>query len=255
MNKKPLIYIFYALSAISTLNATQLIAFWDFNDGYDFENDSVQIIHSASQGSGTLYQQRADTDGNGKGGNSYFNNELTGISSSINVTSGKAIAWDDVRKSGDNDAEFFLTFSTSGFRNIQLSFDLKGNDNDSIVSYDIKYSLSRLIDVTNLPDVIGTIKDFKTDTSISLFDNKLTPESINVPAFDRVTIDFFTVTEMNDKSFIAMRLDDFKENNAMSIDNLLITGNAIPEPSIYILVLGTLALGLVCWKQSRSIES
>ena len=49
--------------------STNLIAFWDFNDGFDVADETVQIVHTASQRSGTLYQQRADTDGNGKGGN------------------------------------------------------------------------------------------------------------------------------------------------------------------------------------------
>ena len=35
------------------------------------------------------------------------------------------MAWDDVSKSGDNDAEFFITFSSAGFPNINLYFDIR----------------------------------------------------------------------------------------------------------------------------------
>ena len=68
--------------------------------------DTPQIVHNASTGSGVIY-----SNGNGK---------EFGITSS----SGKSMAWDDVGKSGDNDAEFFITFSSAGFQNINLYFDI-----------------------------------------------------------------------------------------------------------------------------------
>ena len=233
----------------SLLHGSSLIAYWDFDDGYAVDNDTVQITHIASLGSGTLYQQRADTDGNGKGGNAFTQSGLSGSNSSITSAGGKAMAWDDVSKSGANDAEIFLTFSTTGFSNIQLDFDLKGNDGDGILSYDLKYSLNTLVDVTNPADVIGTIKDFELGFSTSFLNNEPTQSVTNTPAFERVYVDFSAVSEINNQAYVAIRLDDFKENDAMSIDNVLITGTAIPEPSTYGLITAMLLAGLVGYRR------
>ena len=48
---------------------------------------------------------------------------------------------------------------------------------------------------------------------------------------------------------MALRLDDFKENDAMSIDNVVVTGTAIPEPSTYAMLLGLTAIGFVFTKK------
>lgn len=224
-------------------HSIDLIAFWDFNDGFDFDNDSVQIVHAASIGSGTLFQQRADTDGNGKGGNAYSQSGFSGATSSINASDGKSMAWDDVSKSGDNDAEFFLTFSTAGFTDIEISFDIKGNTVDGIVSYDVKYDFNALIDVTDPGDVTGTIKDFSGGNSTSLLNNHTVPTGINTAAFERTTLDFLAA--IDNQNTVTVRFDDFKENDALSIDNLLITGTAVPEPGHIGAVAGALALAWV----------
>jgi hypothetical protein len=236
------------LLAASNLRGSSLIAYWDFDDGYAVENDTVQITHNAVLGEGTLYQQRADTDGNGKGGNAFTQSGFSGSTPSISSAGGKAMAWDDVGKSGENDAEIFLTFSTSGYRDIQLSFDLKGNDEAGILSFDLKYSLNTLVDVTNPTDVTGTIKDFELGFSTSFLNNEATLGLTNTPAFERVLVDFNALSEINDQAYVAIRMDDFKENDAMSIDNVLITGTAIPEPQTYGLITALLLAGLVAYR-------
>jgi hypothetical protein len=212
-----------------------VVAFWDFNDGFDAGSGQVQILHSASVGSGTLYQQRADIDGNGKGGNA-----LVDAGNSINVEAGQAMAWDDIAKSGDNDAEFFVTFSTMNLSGIVVSFDLRGNAG-IIPSFDLKYSTSALDDVANPGDVIGTIKDFSGGLSTEIFNNY----SINAGAtFTRISLDLSSITGLNNQSFVALRFDDFDRetgNNDMRIDNFLVT--AIPEPAGALLGgLGLMAL-------------
>ena len=221
--------LFFILINI-TLNAQSVIANWDFNDGYSFDNDTPQILHNASLGSGVIYQQRADTDGNGKGGNAF--NQF-GISSS----SGKSMAWDDVSKSGDNDAEFFITFSSLGFQNINLYFDIKGNGDAGILSYDLKYDFNYLED-SNPVDVSGTVKDFASGSSLSFLNNEALPASISGAdsEFSQVSIVFGSL--LDNQNIVALRLDDFKENDAMSIDNVLIIGTVIPEPSTYALLIG-----------------
>ena len=219
--------------------AESVIAFWDFNDGFDVPDESVQIIHNASIGAGTLYQQRADTDGNGKGGNA-FTDMLLGI----NAADGRSMAWDDVAKSGANDAEFFLEVSTTGFTNIQVSLDIRGNGDvdDEIQSYDLKFDTNALVDVTNPGAVVGTIRDFENGTSTDVFNNQ--PLVLNGTTFVRETIDLSGFTELNNQNVIAIRLDDFDGNGDLRLDNVLVTGiSAVPEPSS-VAMLGM--LGCVC---------
>jgi hypothetical protein len=212
------------LSPFATLHASDtLIAYWDFNMPFSFPDKSVQIIHSASSGNGFLYQQRADTDGNGKTGNAYAN-----VDYGINSTAGLAMAWDDIAKSGDNDAEFFMTFSTLSLTNVTVSFDIRGNTS-IIPSFDLKYSLNSLVDVTNPGAVIGTIKDFSGGISTEIFNNQ--PLAAGA-SYQRVTMNLGSITALNNQAYVALRIDDFDDgtgNNDLRIDNILIT--AIPEPS------------------------
>lgn len=238
------IYLFLLFSLpFAFLHSQSVIANWDFNDGYDVGNDTPQIVHSASFGSGTLYQQRADTDGNGKGGNAF---DQFGITSSA----GKAMAWDDVGKSGDNDAEVFVTFSTTGYQNINMYFDILGNVDAGILSFDLKYDFNTLVDA-NPADVSGTVKDFNGGTSTSFLNNEALPASINdIDAdFSQVSISFGTA--LDNQNFVAIRLDDFKENDALSIDNVVITGTVIPEPSTYAMGLASLALVVTLLRRKR----
>ena len=220
---------------LATAPAATLIAFWDFNDGYDAGNDAVQIAHTASQGSGTLYQQRADIDGNGKGGITYTNPTV-----GIDVTDGKAMAWDDIGKSGDNDAEFFLEFSTAGYQDIQIRFDVQGNTDDPIVSFDLKYSTNPLDDVTDPGDVTGTIKDFQGGVSSEIYNNEPFTDGLNDPRYVEQLIDLSSVTGLNDQTYLALRFDDFDKdtgNNDLRFDNILVTGTPVPEPASGLLAL------------------
>ena len=237
MKTSRLLSILACLALGQTSSSAVVVAFWDFNDGFSEADEVPQIVHGATQGSGTLYQQRADTDGNGKGGTSFVD-----AINAINASDGKSMAWDDVGKGGDNDAEVFVVFSTTGLQNIRFRFDLEGNPDDGITSYDVKYALSPLVDVVNPPDVTGTIKDFDGGTSVSLLNNNLVPAGTNA-GFVEVALDFSGETALNNQSTVVIRFDDFKENDGMKIDNVLITADAIPEPSSTALVaLGALGL-------------
>ena len=228
---------------IINLNAQSVIANWDFNDGFSLDNDTPQIVHNASSGSGVIYQQRADTDGNGKGGNAF---DQFGITSS----SGKSMAWDDVGKSGDNDAEFFITFSSAGFQNISLYFDIKGNDDAGILSYDLKYDFNNLQD-SNPADVSGTVKDFASGLSTSFLNNEVLPTSISGldAEFSQISVDFGSL--LDNQNIVALRFDDFKENDAMSIDNVVVIGTVIPEPSTYAMLLGLIVLAFAFIRKHR----
>ncbi len=232
--------------AATSAQAETVIAFWDFNDGFGVTDEVPQIIHTASIGSGTIYQQRADTDGNGKGGVDFVNGTF-----GINVVGDRAIAWDDIAKSGGNDAELFAEFSTLGFTSIQVRFDIRGNfdaqanSGTIIQTYDIKYDNNGLVDIVNPPDVTGTIKDFAGGLSTTFESNR----TINLEdSYITQSLDFTGLTSLENQSVVAIRLDDFVRdgNDAMRIDNFLVTGTAaIPEPStasLLTLMAGGLAM-------------
>lgn len=240
MKNCPLILLI-SFFLFSQLQAQSVIANWDFNDGYDVGNDTPQIVHSASVGSGTIYQQRADTDGNGKGGNAFSQFGITSLA-------GKSMAWDDVGKSGDNDAEFFVTFSTTGYQNINMYFDILGNEDGGIVSFDLKYDFNVLEDA-NPADVSGTVKDFNAGSSNDFLNNETLPVSINAIDADFTQISVSFAGLLDNQNLVAIRLDDFKENDAMSIDNVVITGTVIPEPSTYAIVLASLASLVVFFRK------
>jgi PEP-CTERM motif len=227
-----------AVSVLVFAHSSQaaVIGFWDFNNYPVAPNKTVQVVHLANLGNGTLYQQRADTSSNGKAGGAFVD-----AANGINAAAGRALAWDDVAKAGQNDGEFFVTFSTAGLQNINVSFDLRGNALGGIASYDLKYSLVPLVDVTNPIDVIGTIKDFDMGISNSLLNNQLVGNPLGLTRF---SFDLSTLTSgaVDNQGFVAIRLDDFQANDALSIDNLLITG-VVPEPSTALLGgLGLLGL-------------
>ncbi len=224
--------------ALANTSSAAVIGFWDFNNGFALANNVPQIVHNATTGAGILYQQRADTDGNGKGGNAFVD-----AGNSLNSIAGQAMAWDDVAKTGENDAEFFITFSTFNFTNIVVSFDIKGNATagSGINSYDLKYALTGLVDVTNPGAVIGTIKDFDGGLSTVVYDDQL---NANSTTFSRITIDFSAlgITAMDNQNVVALRFDDWEANDALSIDNFLITGTPVGVPEPAAAVLGGLGL-------------
>lgn len=205
----------------------ETIAFWGFNGGFDYKDESSQIVHSADIGTGTIYQQRGDTDGNGKTGRSYTLNGTT-------INEGKAMAWDDVSKSGNNDAEFFITFSTTGYSDIKISMDLGGNSDDGIESFDVKYSLEPLEDAI-IDDVDGFIKDFKDGLSIGYLNdwpsNKLEEYrrmildlSGNNGSIDVAEQDQLKLSAIENQEYVVLRFDDWEDNDALKIDNVLIEG-------------------------------
>lgn len=228
----------------SAASAQSLIAFFDFNDGFSVADETPSIAHAATLGAGTLHQQRADTDGNGKGGLTYVNAGL-GIDTS-GALDDRAMAWDDISKSGDNDAEFFIETSTLGFTNIQIRMDVRGNDEGtSLAEFDFKYDPNPLEDVTDPGDVTGTIKDFQGGTSTTFLNNQGFPGD---DTFQTLVVNLTGVTDVENQSVVTFRFDDFDGNDALRIDNVLVTGTAVPEPSS---LLSLSAAGVVAFARRR----
>ncbi len=230
LNFATLLLASVSLVICSTADAQQqTIAFWDF-EAVVGQDEAPQIVVAPSIGTGTLYQQRADTDGNGKGGAPFVDSAL-----GINVPASRAIAWDDFGKSGDNDGEFFVVVSTVGYENIQVSFDYKGNDDnldgdavniaDGFTRFDAKYTLSDLVDVTLSFDgniTFVTIKDFAVPSIDLLTNVTVTNDSVN---YQRMVLN--APATANDQAVFSFRLDDFEGNDSVRFDNVLISGTPI----------------------------
>lgn len=230
-------FLLATLLAIPAAQA-ETIAFWDFNDGFVVDDETPQIVHtaSASIGNAILYQQRADTDGNGKGGNVFID-----LVNGINASDGRSIAWDDQGKTGDNDAEIFVTFATSNFTDIIISFDVRGESPNLPTSLDIKFDTNPLEEV-NAADVSGPVQDFAGGNSITVTGGNNAAFPVT-DAFTRVTFDLSSTDALENQSFLAIRLDDFADgNDSLRIDNFLITGTAVPEPGTALLALAGLPL-------------
>jgi len=224
--------------------AQQLIGYWDFDNGFDLRDEDAagepifppQLAHSAPVGSGVIYQQRAEIDGNGKGGNAYAN-ALFGI----NSDGDRSIAWDDIARSGsDDDGELFIEFSTAGFQDIQISFDVEWDVDDDPTEfneYDIRYSNNPLVDVISPADGVSLIKDFTDGVSIDFANNLFVPTTDG--EFTRTTIDLTGAPGVDNQLSFALRLDDFDGGDDVRFDNFLVTGTAIgvPEPSSLALAL------------------
>lgn len=223
---------------MGSASAAESIAFFDLNTGFSETGDPVQITHPSSDGQSTLYQQRADIDGDGIDGafvGTAYSNPSLGIASAA----GAGLLWDDRAKSGDNDAEFFVLTSTSGYKDIQIHFNVRG---DGIDSFDFKYDFNSLQDTpTNLaangdPEELFTIKDFLNGDSFRPDQLDGTNVSFSdfpvdaVSGFTNVTYDLSPQTDINNQPVFAFRIDDLQGNNAIIFDNVLITGTAVPEP-------------------------
>lgn len=233
--KKPTLFALGAFAFLSGVSQAATIAFWDFNDHPDLTGQSniVQVIHASSVGTGSVYQQKAEIELDGKTGVAYDNG------SGLTAIAGKAMGWDDFAKSGSNDdGEFFITFSTFNFTNIVVSFDLKGNDDagEGVNRFDLKYSLNTLLNtaVSGLSGGSGTIKTFDGNVDV------LANQSVVTNGVTYTRVSYNLPAGVDGQTYVALRFDDWKEGNAMSIDNLLISGTAVPEPSAAL--LGCVAL-------------
>lgn len=232
--KRPILSALGAFAVLSGVSQAATIAFWDFNNHPDLTGQSniVQVIHTASVGTGSVFQQKAEIELDGKTGVAYDNG------SGLTAIAGKAMGWDDFAKSGSaDDGEFFITFSTFNFTNIVVSFDLKGNDdlNEGVSRFDLKYSLNTLLNSAFTGSAgSGTIKTFDGNVDV------LANQTVTTNGVTYTRVSYSLPVGVNGQNYVALRFDDWKEGNAMSIDNLLISGTAVPEPSAAL--LGCVAL-------------
>lgn len=194
-------------------NAT-VLAIWDFGPSsayYTLEPDYYNTVAMP-----TLYLHGSGLDIDGKNGIAYLDAD------GINHIAGQAGGWDDINKSGtENDAALFITIDTSGFSNLSIRWDYKS---ELAVSFDFSYRTS-------------------ADGSwVKIINNQPITPGWAANQWYSVEIDMSGYTEMNNQSYLQLRLDDLVEgpgNDKFAIDNIEITG--IPEPGTLLL------LGLGGW--------
>ena len=204
-NRSTILSLVVTTTFLTNAQSASLIAYWDFDNGFEEADEDPQIVHPASQGAGTLFQQRADTDGNGKGGVAFSDPAL-----GINSAGDRSFAWDDVSKSGDNDGEFFIVISTVGFQGINIRFDVEGNPDGGVTSFDLKFDTNPLVDVTNPGEVVGTIKDFDGGLSTDLLNNELFTTGLNDDmGFVEQVLDLSSTTALDNQQVLVLRFDDF----------------------------------------------
>ena len=186
----------------------------------------------------------------------FINKELTRmemVKVAMHLANSESLVWPENQWLGMMSAKveimtLFVTFSTTGYQNINMYFDILGNEDGGIVSFDLKYDFNVLEDA-NPADVSGTVKDFNAGSSNDFLNNETLPVSINAIDADFTQISVSFAGLLDNQNLVAIRLDDFKENDAMSIDNVVITGTVIPEPSTYAIVLASLASLVVFFRK------
>jgi len=203
-------------------SATQM-AIWTFDNPVG-GTDAVTATNTLLQGMPTITLLLADIDDNGKGGTTYT--DVEGVS----YEAAKAAAWDDVAKSGDNDAQWICAISTTGFEDISIRFDYMGNDDDPIESLDLDYRINggEWVEVENNYAIDGT------------------------DVWKIFSYDYSAINAIENQTLVEFRFDDLESgdsNGDFRFDNFEVTGTAVPEPATFALF----SLGGLLLKRKRQV--
>lgn len=136
-----------------------------------------------------------------------------------------------------------LSFAATGYRDISISYtlrDIDGSPDNSVQQLALQYRLGAAGGWTNLP--AGYVTDASAGPS---FAGLTTAVSVNGPAVldDQSTVQFRILTTN------AVGSDEW-----IGIDNIVVSGTAIPEPATYAVLCGVAALGLAVWRRRRPAE-
>jgi hypothetical protein len=200
--------LFISLIIITSANAAQQMAIWDFGVSSDYYTEVPTA--ETMVGTPTLVVWGGEIDPDGKNGVAYV--DLLGVSH----IDGQAAAWEDVKVSGD-DAEWDVTINTTGWQNIGVRFDYKAWD-PTTTTFDLDYRLS------------------DTAEWIAILDNQtITADS----AFHAFAYSLADIDAIENQSFVQFRFNDLDENGngKFAFDNLEFSGTQIPEP-VTIMLLG-----------------
>lgn len=235
-----------------------MVAFWGFADDYNFtanpnKQDFAADVDATVAGDANLqaFVGVADElDDNGGGGFVGYTSPASGIAYGTTRT----IKWDDLKGGGDdfdiegvdsfqvdklggdgpeaddfgNDALIYLTLDGTGYTDFGIRFDVEGTPGDLPSSFDVFYRVDG-------PTGTWFRDPSQNNMPLAFLDyDPIDPE--NQFADSGV----IALSELlNNASSIEVLISDFAENGngEMEIDNVEITGTAIPEPTSLMLVL------------------
>ena len=263
---------------------TDVIAFWDFEADYDFDdgadgpnkqdflasNPGVGIDNTVS-GNANLQAflgEADELDDNGGGGSLSYTSPVSGVTFGPSRT----IKWDDLRgggvdfdiagqtefnviKGGDpvelddfgNDALLYITLDGTGFQDLQLRFDIEGTP--TIEDPDAPGEL-----ISALPDEFDVFYRttgptgtwFRDINNFELSFSDLSPVDPDNQVADTGYISLGAA--LDNQAQIEIIINDFDNNgdSELEIDNIEIVGNvaAVPEPSSASLLM-MVGMGLI----------
>ena len=198
--------------------ATQLVI-WTF--GADSGSYTTDPTSGVASGTAVLTLADGDLDANGKDGFAYT--DIVGTAHDP----GQAAAWNDVKVSGP-DAEVIIEFTSLGYEDLAVRFDYRS---EGAEFFDLAYSLNGTDFTQHLDNQAGFNVNW---------------DDVGSP-FETVSVDLGGVAALQNATKVYLRFDDFEEEDGddrFAFDNFEITGNAIPEPQVALLLGMALLLGL-----------
>jgi hypothetical protein len=200
-----------SLIIITSANATQQMAIWDFGPiaaGYTTNPTAEYLV-----GTPTLVLSGGTMDPDGKDGVAYT--DAAGVFHAV----GQSAAWDDVKVSSSPDAKWIVTLNTTGWADISVRFDYKAWDSTT-TSFDLSYQINN------------------SGTWVSILDNQtIIPDK----AFHSFAYSLASIDAIENCSSVQLKVSDLdKGNNQFAFDNYELTGTLIPEPA----TIGLFGLGI-----------
>lgn len=209
--------VVFLLALGSSANANLMVV-WDF--GPDSSNYTLVPQFEYVSGVPALAAGNADYDADGGNGVAFTD---AGGNSHID---GQALHWNDVSKSGGNDANIIITIDTTGWQDMSIRWDYKSDASggkQGPVRFDLDYAVG-------------------SGDWINILNNQAITRD---EAWHEFSYDLSSLTAINNQSSVQFRINDIKENDIKDgdywQDNIQLTG--VPEPlSIAFLALGGIAL-------------
>jgi hypothetical protein len=203
----------FLLTLGSAANA-DLMAVWDF--GPNSTNYTLVSQYEYVSGVPTLAAGNADYDADG--GNGVAFTDAAGNSHAA----GQALHWNDVAKSGGDDAYIIITIDTTGWQDMAIRWDYM-SDNTGTKKGPVRFDLDYAVgsgDWTNIVNNYAITRDDK---------------------WHEFSYDLSSLTAINNQSSVQFRINDIKEDAQKDgdywQDNIQVTG--IPEPiSVILFALG-----------------
>jgi hypothetical protein len=199
-----LLGVVFLLALGSRANA-DLMAVWDF--GPNSTNYTLVPQYEYVSGVPTLAAGNADYDADGGNGVAFI--DAAGNSH----IDGQALHWNDVSKSGDNDAYIIITIDTTGWQDMSIRWDYK-SDNDGNKTGPVSFDLDYQVGAGGWINIIDNYAIARDD------------------AWHGFSYNLSSLTTINNQSSVQFRTNDFDENDLSGDywqDNIQLTG-AVPEP-------------------------